>query len=82
MRIKKRKAVPLFAAAKASAHKNIQRHISYRNLAPKSSTKLEQIGTLLLALQTPLNCKQQKNDWQLFGGMLRQYVDLKYGRAE
>ena len=80
MRIKKYRAV---TSAKATARKNNRQNESYRNYAPKSSTKLEQLGTLLLALQTPLNRKQQENGWQLFGVILRQYVDdLKYRRAK
>ena len=54
----------------------------YQSCAQQSSVNLkEKIGTLLLALQAPLNRKQQENGWELFGVMLRQYVDLKYGRV-
>ena len=77
----KDKAVPLFPVAKATASTNNLQVKSYRTSAPVSIAKL-QIGTLLLALQAPLNLKQQENGWQLFGVMLRQYVDLKYVRAE
>jgi len=46
------------AATPMTAQKNIQQHESYRNPAPKSSGILkEKIGTLLLALQMPLNRK-------------------------
>jgi hypothetical protein len=74
--MKTKKAVP------TTAQKNELHKRTYLNPVPKSSTKLEQIVTLLLALQTPLNLKHQKNGWQLFGVMLRQYIDLKYVRAE
>ena len=46
--------------------------------ASQSSNELkEQIGTLLLVLQKPLNQEQQKEYWALFESKMRQYVDLK-----
>ena len=59
-----------------TAPNNNQLQESYRNSASVSRVKL-QIGELLLALQTPLNRKQERNIWVLFESKLRQYYDLK-----
>jgi len=44
------------AAAPTTAHKNNRQSESYQSCAPASTVKLR-IGTLLLALQMPLNRK-------------------------
>ena len=54
---------------------------NYHNHYGQSRKKL-QIGTLLLALQSPLSCEQQKICWTLFESMLRQYVDLKLCKVQ
>ena len=68
------------AAGLTAARTTEQQTASYPNHASKSIAKL-QIGELLFALQVPFNRKQRENGWQLFGVMLRQYVDLAYGRV-
>ena len=69
------------AAGLTAAKKNELHNQAYRKPAPLSNTKLkENVGRLLLYLQTPLNRTQQENGWQLLGVMLRQHLDLKYGR--
>lgn len=78
MRSKKNKAVPLFPVAKATAQNYNQLNGAYQSCAPKASENLkEKIGTLLLALQSPLSQKQQNICWTLFEAKLRHYVDLK-----
>ena len=62
--------------ATALNHNNLNG--SYQSCVSKASTKLERVGTLLLALQTPLNCEQQENGWQFLEAALRQYYDLKF----
>lgn len=54
----------------------------YHKHSAESSGKLrerlaEQIGELLLDLQTPLSHEQRKTGWQTFEAMLRRYVELK-----
>jgi hypothetical protein len=63
-------------SAKATASTNNLHTESYRNIPYESRAKLE-IGTLLLALQSPLSQKQQKICWALFEARLRQYLDLR-----
>jgi hypothetical protein len=63
-------------AACTAAPKNIRQNRSYCNSATLSKVKL-QIGTLLLALQTPLTLKEEKICWTLFDLKLRRYVELK-----
>jgi len=63
--------------AQQAAQTNNQQYKAYRNSVSVSRAKLE-VGELLLTLQTPLSQEQQKKYWQLFGVMLRQYVDLKF----
>lgn len=75
MRSEKQKAVT--SAEVTTQQQDFQTEL-YPKSASASSTKL-QIGTLLLALQTSLNRKQREKGWQLFGVMLRQYVE--YGRV-
>ncbi|MHC4637381.1 MAG: hypothetical protein ACYTBP_12415 [Planctomycetota bacterium] len=71
------------AAAPTTAHKNIQQHESYfvfMNTSTKNFREL--IANLLIGLQTQtLTVQQYRHSWQLFEAILRQYVDLKYGRA-
>ena len=62
----------------ATAQNYNQLNGTYQNCAPRSSENLkEQIGELLLHLQTPLSQQQRQKGWELFAPMLRRYVDLK-----
>ena len=50
---------------------------SYLKAALLSILK-EQVGELLLYLQTPLPQNEQQNYWQVFESCLRQYIDLRF----
>lgn len=62
------------ATAGTVTPKNTQLTESYRNSVSASNIKL-QIGTFLLALQTPLSQEQRKRYWGQFESILRQYLD-------
>ncbi len=76
MLTKKAKAVPLFPVAKATAQYYHPLNKSYRNPVSTSRAKL-QIGTLLLALQSPLSRHEQQKCWALFESKLKQYLDFR-----
>jgi len=69
------------AIAATMAPSNEQHNEVYRNCARRSSSKLRnlrnQIGELLLYLQTAPSQSQQQEYWTLFEAKLRQYVALK-----
>jgi len=66
------------AAALTTASKNNQHSRVYHSPLGRSSGNLrEQLGVLLLYLQTPLSPDNRKTCWALFESRLRQYVDLK-----
>lgn len=60
----------------AKNHNNLNE--SYHHSPYKSSGKLkEQIGELLLCLQTPRSHHEQQKCWVQFESMLKRYVDLE-----
>jgi len=60
-----------------TADKNESHCKTYLKAAPLSSIK-EQIGQLLLYMQTPLPQNEQQKYWQIFESFLRRYVDLRF----
>ncbi len=67
------------AALTAAPNKNNQHNGYYSTSDDQSSKKLkEQLGVLLLYLQTPLSRQQRTAYLKLFESRLRQYVDLEY----
>jgi len=71
----RKKAAPL---SQAAAPKSVVYHKQmYSQREQKSIAKL-QLGTLLLALQSPLSQKQREKGWALFELLLRRYFDLKF----
>lgn len=69
--MKTKKAAALTAAIRNEPHPK-----SYQKDKPVSSLK-EQIGQLLLYMQTPPPQNEQQKYWQQFETMLSQYLDLK-----
>jgi len=69
------------AAATTAASRNTLRTKSYQAGAPESRDKLR-IGTLLLALQSPLSRRQRNMGWRLFEVLLGRYVVASQGRPD
>lgn len=70
--MKTKKAAALTAAIRNEPHSK-----SYQKDKPVSSLK-EQIGQLLLYMQTPPPQNEQQKYWQIFESFLRRYVDLRF----
>lgn len=73
MRTEKQEAVAVTTAPKSTLQSG-----AYQRLAPESTAKL-QIGTLLLALQGPVNQRQRKTGYRLFEALLAEYVTARGG---